>query len=680
MNQEKWNNSDQCQSRSSLIQIDPRVFDKNTPVCVSPSDNDNVVKDIKAFDEAGFQPLLLKNLAEAGYNIPTTVQRHAIPIIMAGRDLMACADNCTGKTAAFLLPIINTLMCSIKDSEVYPATPQVLVITPTTMGALQIYDETKKLIKGSSIIARWWVLRCNDCHILIVTPRMLMDYSKKYTVNFMRLKFLVMCEADFIMDYFELKLKDWIEGTNMPNSEERQTLMFSTEFSYYSQHLATNYLKDHLFLTVGSFTKEDCKGNNTEVRRVRDTELETLDISMVTYISIYEAIKYINWFNESGLNSSLLCDLTMAGYDIPTLVQRQVIPIIMGGRDLMACAVTGTGKTAAYLIPIIHMLLYSESDRAVAMSSVTPRVLVITPNIGLAKQVYNEARKITRSSAIITEVADNRDSSSEYHCHILIATQEWLLNIGWVEGDEVDLSNVDFLVLDEVDCMVDMFKVTNLPDKWERQTLMFSTQFSKRSKVGALDYIKNDYLFLNIENVCGEEHTKISELISHGSLTELSGSGWDHQVSSRELYLEQAVTNLTSKLEKVSTLAMEMQERNKDIQETNKEMQERNKEIQETNKKIQETNNQLQREVENLQRKNASSEKKPSADTQNQSFVNSTPGLVTIVKEDMSQLLASCEYFQKKLDDMDDRQQKFENKQHIVENNLRCLSNKFLKS
>ena len=122
---------------------------------------------------------------------------------------------------------------------------------------------------------------------------------------------------------------------------------------------------------------------------------------------------------------------------------------------------------------------------------------------------------------------------------------------------------------------------------------------------------------------------------------------------------------------------MEMQERNKDIQERNKEMQERNKEIQETNKKIQETNNQLQREVENLQRKNASSEKKPSADTQNQSFVNSTPGLVTIVKEDMSQLLASCEYFQKKLDDMDDRQQKFENKQHIVENNLRCLSNKF---
>ena len=68
---------------------------------------DNVVKAIKGFDDACFSPLLKKNLIDAGYKIPTSVQKHAIPIIMAGRDLMASAPPGSGKTAAFLLPIIN---------------------------------------------------------------------------------------------------------------------------------------------------------------------------------------------------------------------------------------------------------------------------------------------------------------------------------------------------------------------------------------------------------------------------------------------------------------------------------------------------------------------------------------------------------------------------------------------
>ena len=179
MNEENRNNTEHIPpSRRSQVGLDPRVFDKNTPVYVSGPDN--LVKGIKDFNEACFHPLLLKNLVEAGYDSPTTVQRYAIPIIKAGRDLMAGAESGTGKTAAFLLPIINKLIWM--DTVMVPTNPQVLVITSTTLEALKIYDETKKFIKGSTITARWWSMEHNDCHILIVTPRMLIDHVKKHQI------------------------------------------------------------------------------------------------------------------------------------------------------------------------------------------------------------------------------------------------------------------------------------------------------------------------------------------------------------------------------------------------------------------------------------------------------------------------------------------------------------------
>ena len=90
--QEKQNDPDHDPSHGPQVKIDLRVFNRNTGESVT---GDYVVKDMKGFNETGFQPLLLKNLADAGYDIPTTVQRCTIPIIMAGRDLMACAETGT---------------------------------------------------------------------------------------------------------------------------------------------------------------------------------------------------------------------------------------------------------------------------------------------------------------------------------------------------------------------------------------------------------------------------------------------------------------------------------------------------------------------------------------------------------------------------------------------------------
>ena len=368
MNEENRNNIEHSPSRSLKVRLDPRVFDRNMAVSVRGPDGVVKVKDIKDFNEAGFQPLLLKNLVEAGYNVPTTVQRYVIPIIKAGRDLIVGAETGTGKTAAFLLPIINKLISNIRDTGVvHPASPQVLVITSTIMEALQIYNETKKFIKGSPIIARWWLMENNDCHILIVTPRMLMDQDKKHTlISFMRLHFLVLYEADSVMDLIEYggDLKYWIKES-LSNSKERQTLMFSTAFSDHNQLLAQlDYLTDYLFLAVSLLNIEDSDLSIAEMRRGRARRVIPDD-------NTFSTIKYVNWFDKSGLKPSLIRDLALAGYAIPTVVQRQAIPIILSGRDLLACAATGTGKTAAYLIPITHTLICSNRYTGVPFSSVT---------------------------------------------------------------------------------------------------------------------------------------------------------------------------------------------------------------------------------------------------------------------------------------------------------------------
>ena len=68
---------------------------------------DNVVQAVTAFENANLRPMLMENITKSGYKVPTPIQKNSIPIIMAGRDLMACAQTGSGKTAAFLIPIIH---------------------------------------------------------------------------------------------------------------------------------------------------------------------------------------------------------------------------------------------------------------------------------------------------------------------------------------------------------------------------------------------------------------------------------------------------------------------------------------------------------------------------------------------------------------------------------------------
>ncbi|XP_016104597.1 probable ATP-dependent RNA helicase DDX4 [Sinocyclocheilus grahami] len=124
-------------------------FDKYDDILVDVSGS-NPPKAIMTFDEAGLCESLRKNVTKSGYVKPTPVQKHGIPIISAGRDLMACAQTGSGKTAAFLLPILQRLMAdgvaASKFSEVQE--PEAIIVAPTRELINQIYLEARKFAYG----------------------------------------------------------------------------------------------------------------------------------------------------------------------------------------------------------------------------------------------------------------------------------------------------------------------------------------------------------------------------------------------------------------------------------------------------------------------------------------------------------------------------------------------------
>jgi ATP-dependent RNA helicase RhlE len=184
-------------------------------------------------------------------------------------------------------------------------------------------------------------------------------------------------------------------------------------------------------------------------------------------------------FSQLGLASAQVRSCESLGYTEPTPIQRQAIPVVLSGRDLIGCAETGTGKTAAFLLPIIQKI--SERPRPGI------RVLVLAPTRELATQIeqnYRELNPIKANRSIIVIGGANirtQLASLRRGVAVLIATPGRLLDL--TERGAVNLSTVEVLVLDEADRMLDMGflpairrVLSMLPTK--RQTLLFGATMS----------------------------------------------------------------------------------------------------------------------------------------------------------------------------------------------------------
>lgn len=204
-------------------------------------------------------------------------------------------------------------------------------------------------------------------------------------------------------------------------------------------------------------------------------------------------------FSDFGLHPSILAAIAATGYTTPTPIQAQAIPMVLDGRDVMGAAQTGTGKTAAFTLPILHRLMqFANTSASPARHPV--RALILTPTRELADQVSDSVIKYSKDtplrSAVVfggVDIGPQRDALRR-GCEVLIATPGRLLD--HVEQKNVNLSQVGILVLDEADRMLDMGFLPDLdrivrllPAK--RQGLLFSATFSNDIRKLGRSYLKN---------------------------------------------------------------------------------------------------------------------------------------------------------------------------------------------
>ena len=182
-------------------------------------------------------------------------------------------------------------------------------------------------------------------------------------------------------------------------------------------------------------------------------------------------------FADLGLSEAALAAVERLGYENPTPVQLQAIPLVLEGRDLIAAASTGTGKTAAFLLPILSTLPRGKKGKR------APRVLVVSPTRELAQQISQTCMQITRKTGhYVTTVFGGTPYGPQINeirrgTDVLIATPGRLNDL--MNKGVIDLGSIEALVLDEADRMLDMGflpAVTTIVDATpdNRQTLLFS--------------------------------------------------------------------------------------------------------------------------------------------------------------------------------------------------------------
>jgi ATP-dependent RNA helicase RhlE len=197
-------------------------------------------------------------------------------------------------------------------------------------------------------------------------------------------------------------------------------------------------------------------------------------------------------FNTFNLHPHVAAGVTAAGFTEPTPIQEQAIPAVMQGRDVMGLAQTGTGKTAAFALPILHRLMQGGRRHV--------RALIVAPTRELAEQIHEAVDKLgrktgLRSATIYGGVGFNPQVTKLRHgVEIVVACPGRLLD--HIEQKTIDLSRVEVLVLDEADHMFDMgfFPdirriLKHLPQ--QRQTLLFSATMPDEIRHLAKDALKN---------------------------------------------------------------------------------------------------------------------------------------------------------------------------------------------
>jgi ATP-dependent RNA helicase DeaD len=222
------------------------------------------------FKQLGISKVLQNTLKEYGIIQPTPIQLEAIPVILNGQDSICQAQTGTGKTLAFMLPILESI--DITKQHI-----QALIITPTRELALQITTETKKLtadldgvnvlsVYGGQDVEQQLKKLKNTQHIVIATPGRLLDHLRRATIDLSEVSMLVLDEADQMLHMgFLPEVEDIINTT----SQQRQTMLFSATMSQQIKTLARRYMNKPADIRI--------KSTQITVEEIKQLVVETTD-------------------------------------------------------------------------------------------------------------------------------------------------------------------------------------------------------------------------------------------------------------------------------------------------------------------------------------------------------------------------------------------------------------------
>lgn len=393
-------------------------FSKYEDIPVEAS-GDRVPDCITSFEDVNLTELMRTNISLARYDKPTPVQKYAIPIILSRRDVMACAQTGSGKTAAFLVPILNQMYEAgpVKHMGPYNKRKQYplgLVLAPTRELATQIFDEARKfayrsrvrpcVVYGGSPINDQFRELESGCHLLVATPGRLVDMLARGRVALDHCRHLVLDEADRMLDMgFEPQIRKIVECHTMPKTGERQTLMFSATFPKQIQLLAQDFLYNYVFLAVGRVgsTSENITQKVVWVDEMdkRSFLLDLLNASNLLQRARPEEDQLILVFVETKKGADQLEEyLYSQGYPVTSIHgdrnQREREDALRRFRTgqtpiLVATAVAARGLDIPHVRHVINFDLPSDVEEYVHRIGRTGRM----GNLGVATSFFNDTNR-----------------------------------------------------------------------------------------------------------------------------------------------------------------------------------------------------------------------------------------------------------------------------------------------
>ncbi|KAK2757266.1 hypothetical protein FQN54_004780 [Arachnomyces sp. PD_36] len=389
---------------------------------------------IRSFDDAGLHPVVLNNIRLCGYQIPTPIQAYSIPAVLAGNDLIAVAQTGSGKTAAFLIPVLSKLMGKAKKlaaprpylgagfnehTDSVRGEPLVVIVVPTRELATQIFDEARRLcyrsmlrpcvVYGGGPLPQQRIELQKGCDILIGTPGRLLDFmDKPHILSLQRVKYTIIDEADEMLHPdWESEFKQILSGGDANEDADHRYLMFSATFNKDCRELARKYLSnDHVRIRIGRAGSAH-KNVKQQVIFAEESMKKKCLYDLLMAMPPSRTLIFVNGKKQADLLDDYLFNMGLPSTSIHSdRTQREREDALRAFKSakspiLVATGVSARGLDIKNVMHVVNFdlpsMTYGGIDEYIHRIGRTARI----GNEGLATSLYNHDRDVDIGPALV---------------------------------------------------------------------------------------------------------------------------------------------------------------------------------------------------------------------------------------------------------------------------------------